>query len=270
MSKIIRVNQPPNKEPTAWEFFLLMFAALGRLSKTQKTHVGAALLCIAIPVGLICMAVIESAVTEAQSLPKPVQSVVAPVALALEIPDPAPTIFPVEEDEGEIVIPKKAPKKRKNDAAPRSVREVVPKNAEEYIAKYWKLAKKGYKKYRIPVSITLAQGLIESNCGKSSMATGINNHFGMKCFGRNCKKWHCANFKDDTAKDMFKRFPTVAACYDAHGQLLSGSRYQGLKKYGKNYRKWAYGLKSCGYATDKRYAEKLIGIIERYELYQYD
>ncbi len=126
------------------------------------------------------------------------------------------------------------------------------------------------EKYGIPASISLAQGLIESRAGSSKLAVNNNNHFGIKCFSRHCRKGHCTNFTDDTHKDFFRKFPSPWESWRAHSQLLSSGRYTKLRKNGRDYRKWAYGLKSIGYATDRTYAEKLIGIIERYELYKYD
>ena len=125
-------------------------------------------------------------------------------------------------------------------------------------------------KYGIPASISLAQGLIESRAGTSKLAVENNNHFGIKCFSRNCKKGHCTNFTDDTHKDFFRKFKTPWESWHAHSQLLASGRYAKLRRYGRDYRKWAYGLKAIGYATDRTYAEKLIGIIERYDLHKYD
>jgi flagellum-specific peptidoglycan hydrolase FlgJ len=92
----------------------------------------------------------------------------------------------------------------------------------------------------------------------------------MKCFSRNCRKGHCTNFTDDTHKDFFLKFGSAQQSWRAHSKLISAGRYAKLKKFGRDYRRWAYGLKSVGYATDKTYAEKLIGIINRYNLNQYD
>lgn len=143
-------------------------------------------------------------------------------------------------------------------------------NPEAYIKKYAAIAQAGWKQYKVPASISLAQGLIESRAGLSKLAVGNNNHFGMKCFSRNCKKGHCTNHTDDTHKDFFLKFKTAFQSWDAHAKLLASGRYAKLKKYGKDYRRWAQGLKSCGYATDRTYAQKLIGIIENYNLDRYD
>ena len=126
------------------------------------------------------------------------------------------------------------------------------------------------RKFGVPASISLAQGLIESRAGSSKLAKTNNNHFGMKCFSRKCKKGHCSNFTDDTHKDFFRIFDNAWDSWRAHSQMISTGRYAKLKKYGHDYRKWANGLKSVGYATDRNYAEKLIGVIEKYNLNRFD
>lgn len=156
------------------------------------------------------------------------------------------------------------------ETAPVSVGQLSREQAIAYIERYHKTAIGEMHKFGIPASISLAQGLIESRAGTSKLAKTNNNHFGIKCFSKNCQKGHCSNFTDDTHKDFFKKFKTPWQSWRAHSELLASGRYAKLKKHGKNYRAWAYGLKSAGYATDKTYAEKLIGMIERYKLYEYD
>lgn len=162
------------------------------------------------------------------------------------------------------------PAKPKNEAAPVSSQQLLKQQSLEYIQRYHKIAIQEMKKYGVPASISLAQGLIESRAGTSSLAVNNNNHFGMKCFSKNCKKGHCSNFTDDTHKDFFKKFANPKDSWRAHSELLSSGRYARLRKYGRDYRSWARGLKTAGYATDPNYAGKLIGIIERYDLHQYD
>lgn len=140
-----------------------------------------------------------------------------------------------------------------------------------YVRTYQSLAAKEMNTYGIPSSITLAQGLLESNIGDSRLARENNNHFGIKCFSKRCEKGHCTNFNDDHHKDFFRKFSTVEESYTAHSQLLQKDRYQKLFRLKKSdYKGWARGLKKAGYATDPQYAEKLIRIIEELELYQYD
>jgi flagellum-specific peptidoglycan hydrolase FlgJ len=166
---------------------------------------------------------------------------------------------------------KKVSKKiRGNDAAPVSAAELREEEAFDYVSRYAKTAQQEMEKYGIPASISLAQGLIESRAGTSTLATRNNNHFGIKCFSRQCRKGHCTNHTDDTHKDFFRSYKSPWESWRAHSQMLASGRYAGLKKYGRDYRKWAYGLKSVGYATDRTYAEKLIGVIERYDLHRYD
>lgn len=162
------------------------------------------------------------------------------------------------------------PVRKKNDAAPVASNELFQDQALKYIARYSKIAIGEMNQFGIPASISLAQGLIESRAGTSTLAVSNNNHFGMKCFARNCAKGHCSNHTDDTHKDFFKKFPSAWQGWRAHSQLLASGRYTKLKRYGRDYKAWAHGLKSAGYATDRTYAEKLIGIIERYDLYKYD
>lgn len=157
-----------------------------------------------------------------------------------------------------------------SDAAPVSRDKLKSDQTLSYIKKYSAIARQEMYKYGVPASISLAQGLVESRAGTSKLARENNNHFGMKCFSRNCKKGHCSNHTDDTHKDFFLKFKDSKDSWRAHSMLISTGRYAKLKKYGRDYRRWANGLKSVGYATDRTYAQKLIGIIERYDLDQYD
>ncbi|MCB0615213.1 MAG: glucosaminidase domain-containing protein [Phaeodactylibacter sp.] len=142
----------------------------------------------------------------------------------------------------------------------------------KYVNRFVKAAQAEMEKFGIPASITLAQGLLESNVGESKLATNNKNHFGIKCFSRNCKKGHCSNFTDDSHKDFFRIYKSSWDSYRAHSLLLNGSaRYQPLFQLDrKDYRGWAHGLKKAGYATDKQYGEKLINLIDDLDLHQYD
>lgn len=145
------------------------------------------------------------------------------------------------------------------------------KKQEAYVNRFVEVAQKEMVKYGIPASITLAQGLIETNAGDSRLARQNNNHFGMKCFSKKCGKGHCANFTDDSHKDFFRKYKSSWESYRAHSKLLMGKRYRHLKKLGnEDYKGWAKGLKKAGYATDRRYAEKLINIIDELKLYRFD
>ena len=138
-----------------------------------------------------------------------------------------------------------------------------------YVARYAAAAQHEQRDYGIPASITLAQGLLESNAGDSKLAVNSNNHFGIKCRSK-CLGCTCRNYGDDTRYDMFRVFATVGESFREHSLLLNTPRYAKLKAHGTDYRRWAHGLRACGYATDKRYGDKLIKIIEELRLDRYD
>ncbi|MBL7826021.1 MAG: glucosaminidase domain-containing protein [Saprospiraceae bacterium] len=177
---------------------------------------------------------------------------------------------PTNKEKKPTVKKEKPAPKRENDAAPVRVETIKGDHSAAYIRKFSGIARQEMLKYGVPASISLAQGLIESRAGTSKLAVQNNNHFGMKCFARNCRKGHCTNHTDDTHKDFFLKFNDPKLSWRAHSILISSGRYAKLKKHGRDYRKWAYGLKSVGYATDRTYAEKLIRTIERYGLNQFD
>jgi flagellum-specific peptidoglycan hydrolase FlgJ len=150
--------------------------------------------------------------------------------------------------------------------------DVRMEKCREYVKRFAPIAVAEKRKFGIPASITLAQGLLESNAGESKLAKNTNNHFGIKCFSRSCRKGHCANFTDDTHKDFFKKFPSAWGSFRAHSAFLEGAdRYNKLFKLPSNdYEAWARGLSKTGYATDKKYGEKLIAIIQSLGLDRYD
>ena len=139
----------------------------------------------------------------------------------------------------------------------------------EYISKYKDLAVAEMHKYGIPASITLAQGVLESGNGNSELARKSKNHFGIKCHSswEGNKVYH----DDDEAQECFRNYPTVAASYRDHSVFLQKSRYANLFELAiTDYKGWAKGLKKAGYATNPKYPELLIKIIEEYKLQQYD
>ena len=141
----------------------------------------------------------------------------------------------------------------------------------EYVKKFKDLAIKEMERTGVPASIKLGQAILESNAGQSTLAVEANNHFGIKCFARNCKKGHCSNYTDDSHKDFFRAYPNANESYHAHSLFLQKDRYKHLKKLGtKNYKSWAHGLRKAGYATDKKYAPKLIKLIEVLNLNRFD
>lgn len=159
---------------------------------------------------------------------------------------------------------------RNNEYAPVNVAYLEELSPQKYIERYKDLAKAEMKKYGIPASITLAQGLVESRAGNSRLARQNNNHFGMKCFSTKCAKGHCTNHFDDNHKDFFRKYKSPWESFRSHSKLLQKDRYKSLKAHKKDYKKWAKGLKKAGYATDKNYDKKLIATIKRYKLDQYD
>lgn len=144
------------------------------------------------------------------------------------------------------------------------------KQYEDYIKKYRELAVEEMKKYHIPASITLAQGLLESGAGQSTLARKSNNHFGIKCGS----DWRgkTVSHDDDARGECFRAYKHPKDSYEDHSKFLAGrSRYASLFKLKiTDYKGWARGLKKAGYATNPRYADQLIGIIELYELHKYD
>ena len=138
-----------------------------------------------------------------------------------------------------------------------------------YINQYKDIAIEQMHKYHIPASITLAQGLLESGAGKSELAQKANNHFGIKCHSWDGKRIY---HDDDKKRECFRVYKSAKDSYEDHSIFLStGSRYAFLFKYSEtDYVAWARGLKRAGYATSPTYADKLIDIIERYNLDQYD
>ena len=142
-------------------------------------------------------------------------------------------------------------------------------NYEKYIQKYSNLAMQHQKKYGIPASITLAQGLLESGAGMSALAVKSNNHFGIKCHSD--WKGERVYYADDNPNDCFRKYDKIEDSFEDHSLFLKRSRYSRLFNLKiTDYKGWAKGLQECGYATDKAYANKLINLIETYQLYKYD
>ena len=153
----------------------------------------------------------------------------------------------------------------KKTAAPRA----TTSSYHKYIRQYHTLAIEQQNQYKIPASITLAQGLLESGAGMSSLARKSNNHFGIKCHS----DWKGGRvyYDDDRRNECFRKYKSVRDSYVDHSRFLLRSRYSRLFDLRiTDYKGWAKGLQKCGYATDKAYANKLIKVIEDYELYHYD
>jgi flagellum-specific peptidoglycan hydrolase FlgJ len=142
-------------------------------------------------------------------------------------------------------------------------------SVSEYVNRFSKVAIDEMKLYKIPASITLAQGVIESGIGRSDLAVNSNNHFGIKCFSKKCSKGHCVNKTDDSHKDFFRVFSTPWESFREHSKVLLAPRYRECFKCG-DYKCWSYCLERSGYASDKNYAESLIKLIRTYKLDKYD
>lgn len=156
-----------------------------------------------------------------------------------------------------VVVKKKVKSKAKNSTL-------------EYIEMYKNIAMESMRVYKIPASITLAQGILESSSGNSQLTRKSNNHFGIKCH----KGWKGKGVKhdDDEKDECFRVYKNPEKSFKDHSLFLTGrSRYSKLFKFKKgDYVSWAKGLSEAGYATDRRYPAKLIALIEKYELHRYD
>ena len=162
-----------------------------------------------------------------------------------------------------------SPKKKKST-------EVISPNLSyaevvaNYIEDYRGIAKDEMREYGIPASITLAQGILESGAGRGELSKKANNHFGIKCH----KGWtgERVYHDDDRDQECFRKYKDPETSFRDHSLFLSErSRYSGLFKLRKDdYEAWAKGLRKAGYATDPKYPQKLIGIIERYNVSEFD
>jgi len=140
----------------------------------------------------------------------------------------------------------------------------------KYIDDFKDIAKENMRQHGIPASITLAQGILESGVGQGSLSKRANNHFGIKCH----KEWTGPSVRhdDDSAQECFRKYDDPAHSYRDHSLFLTTrSRYASLFELPRDdYKAWAKGLRAAGYATDTKYPDKLISLIERYQLNQYD
>jgi flagellum-specific peptidoglycan hydrolase FlgJ len=147
---------------------------------------------------------------------------------------------------------------------------------ESYVDQVERLAKLEMKEYGLPASVTMAQAILESNCGKSVLTLKANNHFGIKCK----KDWtgetvthydDCFDANGEKILCCFRKYPTVDASFRDHSKLLRNKRYRNLFDLDPtNYEAWCYGLQVAGYATDSMYARKLIKLIQEYNLTELD
>ncbi len=173
-------------------------------------------------------------------------------------------------------IPKKTPstpKKitKKPTSTPKSAPAVgtYGNKVANYITTYSEIAMEQMRQYKIPASITLAQGILESGAGTGDLTRRANNHFGIKCHNwKGAKVYH----DDDRAQECFRKYSNANFSFQDHSLFLTGrKRYLGLFKLANDdYKSWAKGLRKAGYATDPKYPAKLINLIEKYKLYNFD
>ncbi|TAI48120.1 glucosaminidase domain-containing protein [Flagellimonas allohymeniacidonis] len=170
-------------------------------------------------------------------------------------------------------LPKDGPKETELYPLPENPGKFVKfpiANTTEYIETFSEIAKYEMKAFGIPASITLAQGILESGSGRGELTRKTNNHFGIKCH----TGWNGEyDFHDDDAKgECFRKYNHPMYSFRDHSIFLSSrSRYSFLFNYRRDdYKKWAHGLRQAGYATDRKYPQKLIALIERYNLDKYD
>jgi LysM repeat protein len=154
-------------------------------------------------------------------------------------------------------------------AFPPADKETTKLSAQQYIDIWKDEAIYQMVVHKIPASITLAQGLLESGNGNSRLAIEGNNHFGIKCHN----DWNGAKiFEDDETKgECFRKYDDASESFEDHSLFLQKKRYESLFSLEiKDYKGWAKGLKECGYATNPKYPQLLINLIEQYQLTQYD
>jgi LysM repeat protein len=141
---------------------------------------------------------------------------------------------------------------------------------EEYIATYKDAAIAEMQRSGVPASVTLAQGILETESGNSELVKKSNNHFGIKC--KSTWTGESVRHTDDAPNECFRKYASAAESYKDHSDYLKTSpRYAALFELPKgDYKGWAYGLKRAGYATNPRYPQIVISNIEKYNLQQYD
>lgn len=144
------------------------------------------------------------------------------------------------------------------------------KTDDQYIQKFAQYAVEEMEKYKIPASITLAQGLLETGGGQSRLAQEANNHFGIKCK----EEWQGKTIRhnDDAPNECFRAYDSPRESFEDHSKFLAHRKYYVnlFKLDMRDYKAWAHGLKKAGYATNPRYAYILIDKIEKYKLYEFD
>jgi len=132
------------------------------------------------------------------------------------------------------------------------------------------LAQHIQRQFGIPASVQMAQSIQESGWWASAFFERTGNSFCVKCFKKNCDEGHCVRWSDDTPRDRFVKYSSEADSWFHYARVVTGKRYAHLLRHGSDYRSWCRGLQDAGYATDKKYAERLIELIEQHKLWKYD
>jgi len=148
------------------------------------------------------------------------------------------------------------------------IKIVGPANAVNYLTKYKVIAVSEMKRTGVPASIKLAQAVLESGYGSSELATKANNHFGIKCGSG----WKGKAYYLKSRGSCFRAYSSAEQSFKEHSDFLKGGKHYAtlFKLKTSDYKGWANGLEKAGYATNKDYSDKLIELIERYKLYQFD
>lgn len=179
------------------------------------------------------------------------------------------TVEKIIKPKNEVVVREKTNTSKKVVAKPKTTTPIQNRTVV-YINRFKQIAMDKMREHKIPASITLAQGILESGSGYSQLTQKSNNHFGIKCH----KGWKGGKvYHDDDAKgECFRKYKDPAQSFEDHSLFLVGrSRYANLFKLKEgDYIGWAKGLSKAGYATDRRYPAKLIALIEKYDLHKYD
>ena len=178
-----------------------------------------------------------------------------------------PTVQRPQQPKQEVVVKTPTPTTPQKKSAPKA--GTYTSKVDTYVTTYAEIAMEQMRQYKIPASITLAQGILESGAGSGDLTRRANNHFGIKCHDwKGAVVYH----DDDTAQECFRKYSNAAFSFQDHSLFLTGrKRYIGLFKLPiDDYKRWAKGLQAAGYATDKKYPAKLIRIIESNNLYEYD
>ena len=176
---------------------------------------------------------------------------------------------PKSDTQKEVITNQHTTLPKTNHPKVNNVPKSVTNKVEKYIYQYKNIAQFEMQQHGVPASITLAQGILESGAGQGDLTQRANNHFGIKCHNWNGKKVY---HDDDKKQECFRKYDDPADSFRDHSLFLSKrKRYASLFKLNPtDYKKWAKGLRKAGYATDPKYPAKLISLIERYQLYQYD